>query len=297
MIKKPALILLLLLWAIPVAARPLVVTVQSFNVRPYEEAVKGFESVSRAAIHKINLSEIKGPDMLDRIREKNPDLVVAVGMGALSAAWEVKNIPLVYMMAADSFPDSLSAGRATGVSMNVSPDVQMDIFAKALPDIKTIGVLYNPEKTGFLVREALLYLRGKPIRLVAETIKSPQDISRKLDRIKSDIDAFWMLPDVTLAAPEALEILLLFSLENRIPILTFSEKYVEIGALMSIGTDPFDMGIQAGEMAEKILSGADPKTVLPEYARKTVITINETIGKKLGIRLGGDILKQANLIK
>ena len=40
----------------------------------------------------------------------------------------------------------------------------------------------------------------------------------------------------------------LFFLENKIPILTFAEKYVEIGALISIGIDVFDMGRQAGEI-------------------------------------------------
>jgi len=71
--------------------------------------------------------------------------------------------------------------------------------------------------------------------------------------------------------PETIEIMLLFSFENHIPVLTFSEKYVELGALMSIGIDAFDMGCQAGEMANQILKGSDVSIIQNAYARKAVI--------------------------
>ena len=105
-----------------------------------------------------------------------------------------------------------------------------------------------------------------------------------------------MLPDLTVITPETIEFVLLFSLENKIPILAFSEKYVELGALMSVGIDAFDIGIQAGEMAEKILSGRDIMNARHVDARKAVISINLKVAKTLGIPIDEKIIRKARII-
>jgi putative ABC transport system substrate-binding protein len=114
--------------------------------------------------------------------------------------------------------------------------------------------------------------------------------------MKGKIDAFWMLPDLTAITPETVEYLLLFSLENTIPILTFAEKYVELGALMSVGIDAFDIGTQAGEMAENILSGRDVKNIQRVDARKAVISINLKVARKLGITIDEKVIRKARII-
>ncbi|MFZ2948374.1 MAG: ABC transporter substrate binding protein, partial [Desulfuromonadaceae bacterium] len=83
-------------------------------------------------------------------------------------------------------------------------------------------------------------------------------------------DLFWMLPDITVITPETAEAILLFSLENNIPILTFSEKYLERGAMLSIGIDPFDIGRQAGEMAQTLFSSGESARHVE--ARKALVT-------------------------
>ena len=54
---------------------------------------------------------------------------------------------------------------------------------------------------------------------------------------------------------------------------------------MSMDIDAFDMGRQAGEMAEAILAGEDVKNLLPAYAAKAVVSTNVMIARKLGIHL------------
>jgi putative ABC transport system substrate-binding protein len=54
---------------------------------------------------------------------------------------------------------------------------------------------------------------------------------------------------------------------------------------MSTGIDPFDMGRQAGEIATKILSGADVSGVRHVGARRLVVSTNLMVARKLGITL------------
>ena len=92
------------------------------------------------------------------------------------------------------------------------------------------------------------------------------------------------------------ELFLLLSLEDRIPILTFSEKYVELGALISIGIDAFDIGRQAAEMANSILSGRNGGGMKPVDAQKAVLSVNLKIARKLGIRIDEKIVEHARVV-
>lgn len=272
-----------------------IVAVQSIRVAPYEEAIKGIESVCDAKITRLVVSELEGADVVKKIDEIKPDLVLAIGMDALSRVKTIKNIPIVYLMVLN--PQFILSGEnITGVSMNIPQETQLITFLKVLPDSKAIGLLYDPNKTGYLVKRIREAAGKSSITLIAKGIHSPRDAPSLIPDMKGNIDLFWMLPDITVITPETVEFLLLFSLENQIPILTFSDKYVELGALMSIGIDPFDIGSQAGEMAKKILSGRDVKDVQRVDARKAVISINLKIARKLGIAIDEKIIKGARII-
>ena len=157
--------------------------------------------------------------------------------------------------------------------------------------------MYDPEKTGHLVKKAYAGARQLNVEILSEEIHHSRDVPSALINLKGKIDVFWMLPDVTVVTPETVEILLLFSLENQIPMVTFSEKYAELGAFMSIGIDAFDIGVQAGEMAEEILSGRHVKDVSRADARKAVISINMKIARKLGKHIPEEILNNARRIE
>jgi putative ABC transport system substrate-binding protein len=115
--------------------------------------------------------------------------------------------------------------------------------------------------------------------------------------MKTQIDAFWMFPDLTIVTPETVEYIMLFSLENKVPIITFSEKYVELGALLSIGIDSYDIGVQTGELAKQLLSDEQITKITSIKARKAITTINLNVAKQLGIKLNRDLIERARLIE
>lgn len=105
-----------------------------------------------------------------------------------------------------------------------------------------------------------------------------------------------MLPDTSVISSETIEFLILFSIENRIPVFTFSEKFVEMGALISLNIDAYDLGKQAGEMAKEILSGKDIRNIPGSDARKIVLSINSKAAKKLGITINDEIVNKAIIV-
>lgn len=265
------------------------------RIRPYEEAIEGFRSVCNARMNRLVLRELQGRDVVDKINEIRPEMVLAIGMDALLRVKMVKEIPVVYLMVLNP-RSALDCDNITGVCMDISQKEQLTSVCRVLPNVKNIGLLYDPARTGHFAERAQHAATEIGIKLIANRIDRPMDVPLTVNGMKGKIDLFWMLPDLTVITPETVEFLLLFSLENEIPVLAFSEKYVELGALMSIGIDAFDIGRQAGEMAQEILSGRDVKRVQPVDARKSVISINMKIAEKLGIVINKKMIKNVKIV-
>lgn len=270
-----------------------IVVVQSADLKPYEEAFQGLERVCDANLERMVITEFQGADVIKEIKLKRPDMILAIGRDALSTVKRIKTIPIVYLMVLD--PQSTLSGEdnITGVSMTIPPGRQLQALRQTMPHTKNVGLLYDPDRTGHIVAEAQNAAGEMGIVLTTKEIHSPKDVASSAIDMKEEIDVFWMLPDVTVMTPETVEFLLLFSLEHRIPLLAFAEKYLDLGAFVSTGIDASDIGAQAGEMANKILLGAKAKEIRHAHARKYVVSTNLMIAGKLGISLNLAMISNA----
>jgi putative ABC transport system substrate-binding protein len=272
-----------------------IVAVQSIGIQPYEESLNGFKNAFGNDIHRLILSEMKRGTIASRINELKPALILAIGIDALNQVSKITNVPIIYLMVL-SPPASLSTKtNLYGVRMALAPELQLRKLFNALPNAKAIGLLYNPDRAGELTDRAIEIARKNGTKIVAKGTRNPQNVPRLLQELRGQIDVLLMLPDLTVITPETVEAMLLFSLENKVPLVSFSEKYVEMGALMSIGVDAFDMGMQAGEMAQRILSGGTVN-VHHTDARKAVISINSKVAKTLGISINQRTIGKVELI-
>jgi putative tryptophan/tyrosine transport system substrate-binding protein len=290
---KLILLTILPLWSVagePDSQRS-VLAVQSLRVLPYDQAMEGFESVSPGKIHRVFLDENPSDNLQDEIRKIHPDLILAIGLSALTRTMGVKDIPVVYLMVLDPPEEARKSVHITGISMSVSPDAQMDIVRKTLPRVKTLGMVYDPAKDESFVKIAREAAARKNFLLLAIPAESPKDVAAHFKSMKDRMDLFWMIPDTHLLAGGNIEILHLLSLENRIPILSFSEKFTDLGSLISIGIDPFDVGRQAGNLVRTILAEPGSPRTGAVFADKAVVTANWKIGKKLNVLMDSDAMK------
>jgi putative tryptophan/tyrosine transport system substrate-binding protein len=274
-----------------------VLSIQSTTITPYEEAIKGFQGACNVHVDKFVISEMKDKDIVTEIRKAKPSLILSVGMDAFEKARGIDDIPVVYVMVPGLPPIPEKGISFTGVIMNISQEEKLSAFMKAVPSIKNIGLVYNQEKTGYLAQRAIDACRKAGINLIAKEIHNSREAPAAIKSMEGQIDGFWMLPDSTVFTSETIEYLFLFSIGNRVPILTFSERYLDSGALISVGVDPFDMGSQAGELAREIISGTPVSTILPVDARKAVISINNKIAEKLGINIDEKLFSGVKFLK
>ncbi|HAM50564.1 MAG TPA: hypothetical protein DCP92_07640 [Nitrospiraceae bacterium] len=274
-----------------------VAVIKSADIKPYDDALSGFESSCDCTIKEIPYQESDRTAIPKSIAQLHPDAVFAIGMDAFQGAQVMKNIPVVYAMV-PQLPSPLTAKQNFyGVSMTVSPEKQLDTILELIPTAKRIGIIYDPQKTESFVREASQGALAKGIILIIRKANKPSDVLSLIASMQGKIDVFWMLPDTTVINAETVNSLLLFSFQNKVPIFTFAAKYVEMGALAALSIDPVDLGFQAGEIAKKLLDKSKGQIAAQVAPRKTVLTINKTIAKKLGIEINKTILEKAYVVQ
>ena len=291
------LILLVLFFRVQSVAAGGLLVVQSLQIKPYNEALQGFRSVCTAKSIKLISSDLKEADVVGKVRETNPDLILAIGMDALAKVRSIRDVPIVYLMVLNPQHTVQDNGNITGVSMSIQPEKQLATLRQVLPQARKIGLLFDPDKSGTFVRKAQNAAAATGIELLAQRVQSSRDAATALDGMKGKIDVFWMLPDTTVVNSGTIDLLLLSAIENRIPVLTFAEKYAEKGALLSLEVDTAEAGRQAGEMANRIMAGTDVHKIGKEDARGGILTVNLIVAKKLGITIDSDVLKPANVIR
>jgi putative ABC transport system substrate-binding protein len=295
--KILTLILLALFFLVPPVTAGDLLVVQSLQIKPYNEALRGFSSVCAGKTVKLVSSELKEADVVSKVRKVNPDLILAIGMDALAKVRGIRDVPIVYLMVLNPQSTVQDNNNITGVSMNIQPEKQLATLRQVLPHARKIGMLFDPDKSGAFVRKAQNAAATTGIELQAKRVQSSKDAAAALESMKGRIDVFWMLPDTTIVNSGTIDLLLLSAIEDRIPVLTFAEKYAEKGALLSLEVDAGESGRQAGEMANRIIAGTEVQKIGREDARGSILTINLIVAKKLGIPIDIDVLKLANVIK
>lgn len=279
------------------AAQPYILVIQSLGISPYNAALEGFRAALEAKSRGAGCAVFNVNEADQAIRERKPDLILAIGAEALRKGKKYTQIPLIHLMVLNPQSILRSEKNVTGVSMTVSPEKQLAAIRKVLPDAHRIGVLFDPDKSGTFVKRAMTSARALKMEIRAKEVNSPREVADSLHAMKGTVDAIWMIPDTTVITPDTIETMMLFSLRNAIPVCAFSAKYVGVGALMSLDVSPFDMGRQAGELALRVLSGtraADLQTVEAEHP---VLTLNDTVLRKLRLKVSDEGRAKARIVR
>jgi len=269
-----------------------VAVVKSVDIKPYLEVIEGYRQSCDFGLIEYTLSERESATVLSGIRKGKPDLILAIGQDALGLVKDVKGIPVVFAMVSN--PESLlpeDSGKVAGISLNVSARRQLSALLSVMPGVARIGVVYDPQKSALLVREVREAAAEHNVVVVAKAVYSSKEVPGAVKYVMGHVDVFWMVPDSTVVFPEAVESLLLNSFENNVPVLAFAERYVNLGALLSLNIDARDIGRQACEISRGILGGKEAAGTVSQ-PRKAVLSINWKTSIKMGVNVKENLVRK-----
>ena len=287
-----ALTFLLLLTSLSQASE--VFILKSSNLEAYNEVVAGFQEIFPATkVASLTEDPAKNEALVEQLRQFKPAAILAIGAPAASLLREkAKEIPIIYCMISDPGRYDLSGSNVSGVLLKIRPQDQLQMFKKALPFVRRIGVLYNPETSGEAIAEARAVAKDLNLLLIEKKVTHQSEIADSLSEMIWGVDAIWMIPDPTVVSKESFQYILESSISRRLPLFTFSDVFVRRGALLALAPDYTRIGHQAGELAQKIMQGQSPAGAPPVYAQGSLV-INRHTAETLNIPLNSEILKTA----
>jgi putative tryptophan/tyrosine transport system substrate-binding protein len=280
-----------------------IVLLVSSNEAPFQEAVAGFrEYLSgqgiQAGYEVFNLdgdAEKAGP-AIQKIKAGGTRLVLTLGSMATDAALrEITDIPLVACLVLRT--DNLrKAPNATGVGLEFPLETQFAWIQKLLPEVRSIGVLYQPNENQKKIDAAAEIARKAGMRLEAYEVKTPQDIPAALDSLSRRAEVLWGMTDSLMLSPPIAKNILLFSFRNSIPLIGPSATWVKAGALYSLDWNYADLGAQCGEKAQKILAGAAPSSLPPATPRKVLYSLNLVTARQMKLTVPEPMVRGARQV-
>ncbi|MGF1749432.1 MULTISPECIES: ABC transporter substrate-binding protein [Vibrio] len=235
---------------------------------------------------------------------ERPDVLVGIATPTAQALVSAtRDIPVVFTAVTDPVGAKLvkqleqPGKNVTGLS-DLSPvDQHVELIKEIMPDVKTIGVVYNPGEANAVSLMTLLKESTKKhgIELVEATALKSADVQTATQAIVSKSDIIYALIDNTVAS--AIEGMIVSANQAKTPVFGAATSYVERGAVASLGFDYYQIGVQTADYVAQILDGKAPGELDVKVAKGSDLVINATAAKKLGLTIPKTVMDRATSVK
>ena len=243
--------------------------------------------------------------MADLVRRR----VAVIATPAFTAAAPVAKaatttIPIVFGVAEDPVKLGLvtslarPGGNATGINF-----FSVEVVAKRLgllhdlvPKAVRIAVLVNPANTtsaATTLREIPEASRALGLQIQVLNASTSREIEAAFATlVRERPDALFIAPDGFFSSRRVQIVTL--AAHHRVPAAYFSREFVEVGGLMSYGSDISDVYRQVGVYTGQILKGAKPADLPVVQSTKLEFVINIQTAKALGLEVPPQLLASAD---
>lgn len=226
---------------------------------------------------------------------KNVDLILANATPALqtaSSATVANPIPVLgtsiteYSVALDleGFNGTVG-GNISGTSDLAPLDQQAAMILEICPNVKTVGIIYcaGEANSKYQVEKITEFLAAKGVTAKAYPFSDSNDIIAITNAAASENDALYIPTDNTAAS--CAETIGNIVREKKIPVFAGEENTAKACGVASLSISYYDLGVQTGKMAAKILKGEAKISEMPiEYAPATK-KYNADMAELLGITI------------
>lgn len=234
---------------------------------------------------------------------------VTVGIGTPSAQSLVKaasegKTKMVFSSITDPLSATLvtklsgSNNNVTGMSNKVDVVPQFELFKELLPNLKTIGFIYNPADANSIQQLDDVNVASEKLGLtiVPQAVNKTSDVPQAATRLAGKTDALFVYGDNTTLA--ALESVIMAANKEKKPVFVADTDAVELGALAALGPNQYDLGLDTAVMIADILDGKDINSIDVGFPNGLELFINQDAADKLGYTFSDEVkAKAAKVIK
>jgi ABC-type uncharacterized transport system substrate-binding protein len=247
--------------------------------------------------------EYRSPGFVTDLVDLKVDVLVTIGTPPTVVAKNTtKTIPIV-MIAGDAvgawLVDSLArpGGNITGIS-DLTHDLsrkRLQLLKETVPKLSRVAVLWNPDGPGSTLgwKESQLASRELGLQLhsmAVLTLNAFEGAFEEATRTRSGAvvqtgNVFFNANQKRIAE---------LAIKHRLPAIYVRREFVEVGGLMSYGTNYDDKYRRVAHYVDKILKGAKPADLPVEQPTKFELVINLKAAKAIGLTIPPEVLVWAD---
>ena len=238
-----------------------------------------------------------------RFKQNRPDLILAIATpSAQTAANIITDIPVLITAVTDPVEAGIvetmeSPGANITGTTDMNPvDKQLELIRDFLPEIKNLGIIYNPGEVNSTVQVEIAKEKAKEmdVNIVEATVSNSSEVSLAVSSLVGNVDAIYVPTDNIIVS--AMPTVLQTAYNNNIPVFASENNSVEQGAIATLGIDYYQLGKQTGSMAAKILNGADPSEMAVESSEELKLYINKSSADQIGLKVPKELMDAADTV-
>ncbi len=226
------------------------------------------------------------------------NLICAIATpSAMSAYNSAKStdIPVIYTAVSDPVAaglaneDGTSVGNITGTSDYLAVDAQLQMIREILPKAKKIGIIYTTSEANSVstIEKYKEKAGSYGFEIVEKGISTISDVDIAAAALAENVDCINNLTDNTVVS--ALDTVISRATEKNIPVFGSEIEQVKKGCVASMGLEYYQLGIQTGKMAAKVLKKeSSAKDMKFEVIDEPSLYINTAAAKKISLEISDD---------
>jgi putative ABC transport system substrate-binding protein len=260
-------------------------------------------------VHNAQANMATANQIGSQIMGEKPDLILAIATPssqacaqAMKKAPYMQNTPLLFSAVTDPVAAGLvtdlnaPGANITGVSDMLPLAKHMAMIREFMPEMKTLGVMYNSGETNSrssvqLIKEVATEM---DFAVVEATVSKTSEVYQAAKSLVGRVDAVFVPTDNTVV--ESLESVVKVGVENKLPLFCADVDSVRRGAAAAMGFDYYKHGVQTGAMARKILDGAKPAETPVEFQEALSLHLNLPYAAKMGLTVSDDLKAKADKV-
>ena len=225
---------------------------------------------------------------------------------AIAARQATSTLPIVFAYVNDPVASRLATSlsrpgwNATGVT-TLQLDVArklLQLFREALPNLVRVGVLFNPNNPGKVAEFREIEAASSMIGIGIQSLeaRAPAEIEPALKGLRTDRRTGVLVLSDGVTGFSNLRYTVEVVGRTRLPAIYQFRQYVDLGGLMSYGTDATEIMRQAAKLLDRVLRGARPADLPIENPTKFEFAVNLKTAKALGLTIPPSLLQRADQV-
>lgn len=270
-----------------VSARLTLAVVLSSDSAPYQEFAAAFKNKSATA---LQVQIFDSPEAYFAERGSS-DMVMAVGMHATEMLMSGGHAPLLAVMVPQSGYESLikspskHANVVSAIYLNQPWGRQIDFLCSVLPIRHRVGVLHVSALSQELHQISAEVIRHGGV-LVTQEVRAESSLSAGLDELLRISDVLLAVPDGAIYSAGNIRNILLSTYRQNVPLLGWSQAFVNAGAIAALYSSPEQLAEQALQMVLGYEQSGRLRAA--QYPAEFSIAINRQVARSLGIVIGSE---------